>query len=210
MAYLEYSGFPGTLTPADWERAFAPYDEDTYQPALNWLTAADVVLDIGAGDLRFARRAAARVRALLAIEQHAELISDPLPRNLRVQVGDARAVPFPTGLTTGVLLMRHCQHFKLYLLKLRAAGARWLITNARWGMGVERLDLAAPRVAYAKARAGWYACDCGATGFITHAPADITTESLNHVMEVAACPHCRFGKLTFCGLESTKGHEEKI
>jgi hypothetical protein len=61
--------------------------------------------------------------------------------NLVVIHGDARYVAFPNGITTAVLLMRHCTHFDLYVKKLQAVGCRTLITNARWRSGVEVIDL---------------------------------------------------------------------
>ncbi|MBM4424879.1 MAG: hypothetical protein FJ030_16080 [Chloroflexi bacterium] len=82
-------------TAADWEAAFAPYSDDLYEAALAWLGPDDVMLDIGAGDLRFARRAAARVRHVFAIEQRTELVAASHPANLTVIVGDARRTPFP-------------------------------------------------------------------------------------------------------------------
>ncbi len=95
----------------EWENAWAPYDQDTYAAALAALRPEDVVLDIGAVDLRWARRAAARVRQVIAIERHAELLREPFPTNLSVICTDARHVEFPAGTTAAVLLMRHCQHY---------------------------------------------------------------------------------------------------
>ena len=37
----------------DWEATWAAYDEDTYAQALAFVPPGAVVLDIGAGDLRF-------------------------------------------------------------------------------------------------------------------------------------------------------------
>jgi SAM-dependent methyltransferase len=114
---------------ADWEFRYAPYDALTYETALQYLEQTDIVLDIGAGDLRFARQAAARVRCVIAIEQNAGLLQRalaqaPLPENVHVICADARSYDFPPGITAGVLLMRHCTHFRLYLEKLRQSGAR--------------------------------------------------------------------------------------
>lgn len=64
------------------ENAFAPYDETTYNAALDALRADDVVFDIGAGDLRFAIRAAQRVRRVIAVEQRRELLDTPMPPNI--------------------------------------------------------------------------------------------------------------------------------
>ena len=48
-------------------------------------------------------------------------------------LGDAQMVPIPPGITTGVLLMRHCRHFTHYRSKLERAGCRRLITNVLTG-----------------------------------------------------------------------------
>ena len=52
----------------EWEMRWSPYDEPTYAAVLNTLRPTDVVLDIGAGDLRLARRMAAVVRQVIAWE----------------------------------------------------------------------------------------------------------------------------------------------
>ena len=185
-------------TAEDWESAWAPYPEEDYQAVLGHLRPEDVVLDIGAGDLRLARRMAARVRRVWAIEQQVEVLArglaqGPLPPNLSVVVADARTWPFPRSVTVGVLLMRHCQHFRLYREKLAAVGARVLLTNARWGMGVERVDLQAPALPFTQAPMGWYACRCGAVGFIPGPGEALTPEVLERVSEVTSCPHCEGG-----------------
>ncbi len=174
------------------EDVWAPYDESTYGPALAALSATDVVLDIGAGDLRFAERAATRALRVIAIERQAELIGPgPWPANLEIVIADALRWPFPNGVTVGVLLMRHCTHYRAYAERLRAAGAGRLITNARWGMSVEVVDLLAPRRDLADLRACWYACDCGAVGFADGPAEAVTPEALRTAVDVAACPHCR-------------------
>ena len=173
------------------EDVWAPDDDSTYGPALAALGADDVVLDIGAGDLRFARRAAERARRVIAIERQAEVVgAGPWPGNLDVVIADALEWPFPAGITVGVLLMRHCTHYRVYADRLRQAGATRLITNARWGMGVEVVDLVGPRVSYATVQAGWYACDCGAVGFAPGPTEVITPDSLEVVAPVASCPRC--------------------
>ncbi len=173
------------------EDVWAPYDDSTYGPALAAIGAEDVVLDIGAGDLRFAARAAARARRVIAVERRAELIGPgPWPSALEIVIADALIWPFPSGLTVGVLLMRHCTHYRAYAERLRAAGAGRLITNARWGMGVEVVDLLAPRTVFADVRARWYACDCGAVGFAAGPVDAITPEALRGAVDVATCPHC--------------------
>jgi hypothetical protein len=172
--------------------SWAPYDESTYAPALAWLRAEDVVVDIGAGDLRFARRAAARVRRVIAVERTAAHVGPQasLPGNLTLVLADARTWPFPPDLTVGVLLMRHSPDFRLYADKLRAVGAARLITNARWGMGVECADLHTPPVPYASIESTWYACACGATGFAPGRTGAITPATLARVAEVTDCPVC--------------------
>ena len=184
------------LTDSEWEAAWAPYDEATYGAALAFLQPDDVVLDIGAGDLRFARRAAARVRRVFAIERNAAL-PPSLPQSsalregtLVVIHGNALAVAFPPDVTVGVLLMRHCRHFADYVARLRAAGCRRLITNARWGMDVECLSLE-PQLRYESAGPGWYACLCGQVGFKPGPPASVTPHALNQVQAVEGCPACR-------------------
>lgn len=186
------------LSSLDWESLWSPYGESTYQAVLSRLGAADVVLDIGAGDLRLACRMAARVRRVYAIEQHGELLSaarhasaPSLPDNLIPLQGDARSLPYPQGLTVGVLLMRHCHHFPIYIDRLSAAGADRLITNARWRMGVEDIDLRADRLPFRRLRWGWYACRCGGMGFRPGPPEGLTEHVIEAVTEVSDCPRCR-------------------
>jgi hypothetical protein len=179
------------LTESQWEVAWAPYDEATYTAALEFLGPDDAVLDIGAGDLRFARRAAERARTVIAIEQRPGLLNPPYPSNLTVISGDALAVPFPEGVSVGVLLMRHCRHFSEYVFKLRAVGAKRLITNARWRVGVERIDFNQPRASFENLDAGWWACLCGATGFAARSPDEVNAEVIERVNHLATCPNCR-------------------
>ncbi len=176
---------------AAWEAMWAPYDDETYGRALDFVPRGATVLDIGAGDLRLARRLAERARLVYAIERRPELLpAEPLPPNLIVICADARTLPFPARIDTAVLLMRHCRHFALYRQKLEAAGCRWLITNARWGLDVECVDLAAPSRAYDDLLLGWYACRCGATGFVPGPPERLTPLTAEYVMEVEICPEC--------------------
>lgn len=192
MADLDNHQLPG-LAADDWEAAFASYDAATYQTALDWLRPDDVVLDIGAGDLRFARLAAPRVRRVIAVERRWELLAGQpaRPANLLAVCAEARSWPVPAGVTVAVLLMRHCRHFGAYAARLAAGGGRRLITNARWGMAVELIDLTQPRLPFAALALGWYACACGAVGFVP-GPADQLTQTLLTVTaEVADCPRCR-------------------
>ena len=182
------------LSEAAWEALWSPYDADTYAAALNFLCADDVVLDIGAGDLRFARLAAPRVRRVIAIERNPALVLSQQQSGtrgegeLRILCADALAFPFPRGVTVGVLLMRHCRHFREYAAKLRGVGCRRLITNARWGMGVETVRLDAARVPYRTLRSEWYACECGAAGFVP-GPVEVMSDE---VVEVDQCPVCGY------------------
>ena len=188
----------------DWEKLWAPYDEPTYQAVLEQVRPEDVVLEIGAGDFRLARRLANQCRLVYAIELNRQLITlaPPAPathhqpegeRNSRLKIiwADATTYPFPQGITLGVLLMRHCRHFHILAGKLAAAGCRRLVTNARWGMGVEVVDLLETRPAYSAVPLGWFACWCGATGFKPGPPEKVTARLLETVHEVGDCPACR-------------------
>jgi hypothetical protein len=182
------------LTAAAWELLFAPYDPATYQLVLNELTAGDVILDIGAGDMRFARMAASHVRKIYAVEQSPEIIAhvltQELPANVEVICADACEWEFPSDITTGVLLMRHCQHYRHYAEKLLKCGASTLITNARWGIGVEIVYLSQQRVIYDHLPIGWFACWCGSTGF-KPGPVELITADLDRIIfEVNECPDC--------------------
>lgn len=186
---------------AAWEERWAPYDEETYARALAYVPPGAVVVDIGAGDLRFARRLAARAGLVYAVERRAELLAGAAAwlsqvDNVRVVCADACEWPFPPGLDAAVLLMRHCAraHFALYRRRLAAAGGRWLITNARWRMGVECIDLSAPARPYACAPVGWYACRCGATGFRAGPVEALTEAALTEITEVEDCPECKDGR----------------
>ena len=178
------------IRPLDWEAAWAAYDESTYHAALDYIGPADVVLDIGAGDLRFARQAARRARSVIAIERRPELLlAGPSPDNLTVICADALKVPFPPGISVAVLLMRHCCHFAEYIAKLRGTGCRRLVTNARWGMSVEHISLVR-QPHHSTIGPGWYACMCGAVGFKPGLAEAITTSTLNSVPSVETCPAC--------------------
>ena len=103
---------------------------------------------------------------------------------------DALVWPYPEGITTAVLLMRHCRHFQDYVLRLRAAGCPRLITNARWGMDVECVSLAR-QPAYEAVPPGWYACLCGAVGFKAAPPEELQAGTLEGSRSVEDCPACR-------------------
>src|SRR5215208_5437859 len=154
-----------------WEVMYAPYDQPTYQAVLDQLKPDDVILGIGAGDLRLACQMARIVRRVYAVEvnarvlEQADVTRDPWPANLISICADARTLDFPSDITTGVLTMRHCTGFCLYAEKLQKAGATRLITNARWRMHMEVVDLRAQRKSFTAAGMGWYACICGGIGF---------------------------------------------
>ena len=174
-----------------WETRWAPYDEVTYQTALSYVRADDVVLDIGAGDLRLTRQIACIAQRVFAIEIQPSLLTNHavLPPNLTVICADIRTTPWPSGITLGVLLMRHCTHFGDYVARLRAGGCQRLVTNARWGMGVELMALG-PRRAWNSVEIGWYACSCGQTGFVPGPVEQLTPAVMEHIAEVETCPIC--------------------
>jgi hypothetical protein len=181
----------------DWERHWAPYDEPTYQAVLEWVGSKDVVIDIGAGDFRLAYRLAGCAQKCYAIEINQTLTAiaeaSPRPENLSIIYADAYRYPFPEGITLAVMLMRHCRRFQVIADRLLEAGCRRLITNARWGVGVELIDLGAIRRPYSTLSMGWYACWCGATGFIP-GPADRLTPDIEKtIQEAFDCPICRTG-----------------
>ena len=175
---------------------YAPYDPPTYQAVLDQLGPRDIVLDIGAGDLRLAREMAQLVRKVYAVEINASVLGqadtlrEPLPANLIATCSDARLLDFPSDITAGVLLMRHCTCFRLYVDKLRDAGAARLITNARWRMDVEVVNLVSRRRTYVEVGMGWYGCLCGGTGFKEGPVEHWSPEMDKMVNEVSDCPHC--------------------
>ncbi|MDR3572972.1 MAG: class I SAM-dependent methyltransferase [Anaerolineaceae bacterium] len=180
-----------------WEHMWAPYDQKTYQSVLDHIHAQDTVLEIGAGDLRFAVQAARIALQVTAIEIQKGLIGQALinystnfPKNLTIIHGDACLIPFPACISVGVLLMRHCTHFKLYISKLKSIGCKLLITNARWHLGIETIDLQAVPQSINTVKMGWYACQCGAVGFIPGPIEEYSPEMDQHVYEVSTCPKC--------------------
>jgi hypothetical protein len=180
------------LPDSAWEAMHASYDEATYQTVLDQLSRKDVVLDIGAGDLRLAQQMAQIVKKVYAVERNVWLLerTGPLPANLVPIPADARTLDFPRDVTTGVLLMRHCTCFGSYVEKLRKAGATRLITNARWRMDVEVVDLWVQRKSFADIDMGWYACLCGRTGF-KPGPAERWSLEMDRIVhELCSCPRC--------------------
>jgi hypothetical protein len=146
-------------------------------------------LDIGAGDLRLAARAASGGATVWAIEARPELLPAAPPPGVHVLIGDARTLPFPP-VEVGLLLMRHCRHVGRYWRKLAAAGARRLVTNARFGLAVEVIDLTAPRQPYAALALGPWACDCGAVGCRDGDPLLLPAAAWETPAEVFDCPAC--------------------
>jgi hypothetical protein len=182
------------VIPAEeWEWMWAPYDAPTYQLVLEQINPQDIVLDIGAGDLRLSRQMANKARRVYAVEQNQSLLkrsSTKLPANLETITGDARTMFFPEGITVAVLLMRHCTHFSLYFNKLRDCGCQRLITNARWGMNVETIDLQSPGGNYQSFEIGWYGCRCGNRGFKLGPATLLTEDFIEQVWELDSCPIC--------------------
>ncbi len=183
-----FSDFVARHHLIDWEGWWSPYDESVYRFILDRVRPGDVVLDIGAGDLRLALRLAGKVSRVYAIEVNPRVLGPALasigyalPRNLVAICANALDVPPPPDVTLGVLLVRHCRHFGEITERLRAVGCRQLMTNARWGMGVEAVDLA-PGRPFDEAT-GWYACKCGAVGLVGAPDGDDVTE-------VETCPKC--------------------
>jgi hypothetical protein len=180
---------------ASWEAKWSTYDPGTYQSVLNWIRNDDVVLEIGAGDLRLARQVAQIARSVIAIEIQSELVQKAqemeLPHNLSLVQGDARNLPFPPGVSVAILLMRHCTNYKKYINKLCSIGCTRLITNARWRMSVELIQLDIARMSYDDLLIGWYGCDCGAVGFKPGLPSLITAELMAITHEVRNCPVCQ-------------------
>ena len=99
-------------------------------------------------------------------------------------------MPFPEDVTNGVLLMRRCNHFRLYADKHKAVGAVDLITNARWRSGVELIHLQSERIPYWQIEMGWDVCWCGAIGFNTGLVERVTPELESLIHEAVNYPRC--------------------
>ncbi len=190
----QFPAFAAAHDLADWEGWWSAYDEATYKAVLAAVGPQDTVLDIGAGDLGLALRLAGRARRVYAVEVNPPLVAAALnhigyalPRSLVVICANALDVPFPPDVTVAVLLMRHCRHFAAYVARLRAVGCHRLITNARWGMGVEVVDLQAA-LPWESFAGGWYACLCGAVGYRPPAAEAVAPDD---PVTVASCPACR-------------------
>jgi predicted RNA methylase len=184
------------LSDVDWEALWSPYDLSTYHAVLEMIQPNDVVFDIGAGDLRLARQMLEHAKKIYAVEINRRVLSSGMNQSfpdshcLVPICADARSVEIPSDVSVGVLLMRHCQNFRLYAQRLKQAGIDRLITNARWRMGVECVRLQIERIAYEAVRIGWFACWCGAVGF-KPGPAENYTSNLDYLVhEVSECPSC--------------------
>ena len=176
----------------DWEAVFSPYDDPTYAWVLEHVHDQDTVLEIGAGDLRLALQLAGRAKAVYAVEINPQLVAtaletigSALPHNLYVTCANALDLAIPVGVTVAVLLMRHCQHLAHYFDLLQKAGCQRLITNTRWKSGVEVIDLRKERLPFEEVEEGWYACRCGAVGYVGEG-----TLCEAPPFEVLNCPHC--------------------
>jgi hypothetical protein len=193
---MTFSEEPFSTVNGDWEYRWAPYDPPTYQAVLEQLQPEDIVVEIGAGDLRLARQIAAKVRKVYGIEINGRILEQglrnggALPGNLIAIHADALSAEFPDGVNVGVLLMRHCTHFNVYANQLKKLGCQKLITNARWGMGVETIALQTTRIRFEQVKIGWYACWCGAVGFKNGAPELLTAGSEAIIHEIIDCPSC--------------------
>lgn len=178
----------------DWPSMWAPYDQTTYDEALSYLHPGERVLDIGAGDLRFARQVVQKLHChVVAVEKRIEAIQQGVAcgtlSGIEVVAADARYLAFPI-VDTAVLLMRHCEDFLLYVHKLRRAGCQRLITNARWRMGVECVPLE-PAAPYRADYAGWYACvRCGCVRFNPGDPSRLPADADIRYLNVECCPAC--------------------
>jgi SAM-dependent methyltransferase len=185
-----------SIFEGSWEYQWAPYDPPTYQAVLEQLRRDDIALDIGAGDLRLARQMAKTVHKVYSVEINPGVLEqglkkdEPLPGNLIPICADTRTMDFPSEVTVGILLMRHCTHFRVYANKLRDINCQRLVTNARWRMSVETIDLLAPRIKFEQIKIGWYACWCGTVGFKS-GPVELLTPEANAIIhEVIDCPDC--------------------
>ena len=62
----------------NWEGWFSPYDDEVYTEVLRNIAEDDVVLEIGAGDLRLALRLAGRARKVYAVEVNPKVLGPAL------------------------------------------------------------------------------------------------------------------------------------
>lgn len=97
-----------------WEVWFCP-DTICYDSVLEHLSHDDVVLDVGAGDLRFAILASERVKKVYAVEVNPTILGGALktigydlPRNVIPFCANIFDVDAPSDVNVAVILMRHC------------------------------------------------------------------------------------------------------
>lgn len=158
----------------------------------------DVVLEIGAGDYRLARKLADKCQFVYGLELNPNLVRRARAEleidNLAIIEGDAYSSWFPDDISMAVLLMRHCRQFGLLAAKLVESGCNRLVTNARWGMGVEEIDLTKPRVSYSEVDLGWTGCWCGAINFVEGPAQLLFAARESQVIEVYDCPNCANGR----------------
>jgi len=144
----DFTDFAARHDLTDWEGWWSPYTEDDYRYVLDRVGPDDVVLDIGAGDLRLAVRLAEKVRRVYAVEVNPVVLGPALaaighamPRNLVVICANVLDIAFPQDITAAVLLMRHCQHFDELVARLLTTGCQRLFTNVVSRLAVEDIDL---------------------------------------------------------------------
>jgi hypothetical protein len=194
MCVDHLQGRPELQDEGAWEMMWSPYDPPTYQSVLEKINSNDVVLEIGAGDLRLSHSMALISKQVYAIEIQKDILGQhkqALPKNLTIFHGDARTINFPPDISVGVILMRHCMHLQLYAEKLKSSGCKRIITNARWRLGVEEISLEIVRKPYYLLEMGWYACWCGAAGFKPGPVEHFSPEMDSIVNEVVNCPQCK-------------------
>ena len=92
-------------------------EDNFYEPALKLLEKADVLFDLGAGDLQFALLASERVKLVYAIEinptilgRALTLVGLDLPKNVIPICGDGFTYPLPGNVTKIACLMIHRGH----------------------------------------------------------------------------------------------------
>jgi len=101
-------------------------DIECYSFVLENLNSGDVVLDVGAGDLRLDVLMAEKVKKVYAIEVNPilvaralQIIGYDLPRNLIVICANIFDIEPPSDANVAVILMRHCTRQKEMLKKFR-------------------------------------------------------------------------------------------
>ncbi len=62
----------------EWEYLWASYDASTYKLVLDQLNSNEIIMDIGAGDLRLARKMATLTRKVYALEINRSILDEGL------------------------------------------------------------------------------------------------------------------------------------